>query len=426
MHWLSSLSWNEVLWMLVGMIVLDGPRYCVTTTLIVLYDWITDAYRALIGKPDPAEFTHCPSVCAMIVGMNEGESLPATLQSLLGTYPRLEVVICDDGSNDEMSNVGRAWAKQHPEIPTTVVQRPWRGGKSSALNMAYQHTNAEIIVAVDGDSHLEPDAIWEIVQPFADPNIGVVSAMVRVRNAFTNFCTWFQAFEYLQAILVGRRVSALLGILPLASGALAAYRRDLLQRVAGWDVGPGEDLDICMKIRKLGFQIAFAPYSTCQTEAPTKWWALLKQRHRWDGDSSVRHFIRKHGDYTNPLWKSFTWSNLLVFWDAVLFHLMCGIATVLWLFAECLHPSNVPYGFMLFTIYVCAVFCEYPTFIGILYYSRFRKTDAVLGLILPLMPLYRFLMLIVRTQANVREILYRDSFNQRHVPPHVRAATWHW
>ncbi len=81
---------------------------------------------------------------------------------------------------------------------------------------------------------------------------------------------------------------------------------------------------------------------------------------------------------------------------------------------------------MLMTIYAAAFLCEIPSFIGIMYYSRFRKTDCILGLILPLMPLYRFMMLIVRTQANVREILYRDSFNQRHVPPHVRVATWHW
>jgi len=410
--------------MMIGFLLLDGPRYALATTFVALWDWGLDIYRWLNGSAQ-AEFKHSPSVCAMIVGLNEGDCLRATLDSLLGTYPRLEVVVCDDGSDDEMSQVARDFRQEHPELPMQVITRPARGGKSSALNMAFAATNAEIIVAVDGDSNLEADTIWEIVQPFRNPKIGIVSGMIRVRNWSTNLCTWLQAFEYLQCIFVGRRVSAVLGILAISSGALSAYRREILVRLGGWDVGPGEDLDLALRTRKLGYDISFAQYATCQTEAPTKWISLLKQRFRWEGDCVVRHYIRKHNDLANFTWKNFRMSNFVIFWNAVIFQLLCGLVVVAALCRVPLRPQ-APSIAVLFTFYVLALLTELPAFFAILYYSRNRLSDALLALAIPIMPLYRMLMLGVRIYANLCEIFLRSSFQMKHVPLHVREATWHW
>ena len=57
------------------------------------------------------------------------------------------------------------------------------------MNFALPFTKSEIIVSVDADSHLGPNAIWEIVQPFQDPQVGVVSAAILARNPFTNLVT---------------------------------------------------------------------------------------------------------------------------------------------------------------------------------------------------------------------------------------------
>ncbi|MGZ0167814.1 MAG: glycosyltransferase family 2 protein, partial [Planctomycetales bacterium] len=189
------------------MTLLDGPRYCVATAITCIYDWVRGIKRSLSSKQPEVEFSHCPSVCVMVVGLNEGSGLGATIESIIGTYPRVEIVVVDDGSNDDMAEVGRAFASQHPGI-VRCLSRSWRGGKSSALNIAVTHTSAEIVICVDADSHLASDAIWEIVQPFRDANVGAVSATVSVRNCFTNFVTWFQGLEYLQSIFVGRLVAA--------------------------------------------------------------------------------------------------------------------------------------------------------------------------------------------------------------------------
>ncbi len=424
-HWLSSHTWNELTLMMIGFLLLDGPRYALSTTFVALWDWGLDTWRWVRGS-GTAEFKHCPTVCAMIVGLNEGKCLRATLDSIIGTYPRLEVVVCDDGSSDNMSAVAREFMRQHPALPMQVITRPWRGGKSSALNLAITATQAEVIVAVDGDSNLDPDTLWEIVQPLANPKIGIVSGTVRVRNWWLNLCTWCQAFEYLQCIFVGRRVSAVVGILAISSGALSAYRRELLVRLGGWDVGPGEDLDLALRARKLGFDIAFAQYATCNTEAPFRWIALLKQRFRWEGDCVVRHYIRKHNDLANFTWKNFRISNFVIFWNSVVFQLLSGLVIVLSLCKVPLQAETAPRLFVIMTFYALALFNEIPALLAILYYSRNRSRDALLALIIPLMPCYRLMMLCVRVYANLCEIFWRSSFQMPHVPLHVREATWRW
>ena len=87
--WLTSLTWDEVATLLLGMSLLDGPRYCVATALTCIYDWVFGIWRSLFSKQPEADFSHCTSVCVMVVGLNEGSGLGATIESIIGTYPRL-------------------------------------------------------------------------------------------------------------------------------------------------------------------------------------------------------------------------------------------------------------------------------------------------------------------------------------------------
>ena len=162
------------------------------------------------------------------------------------------------------------------------------------------------------------------------------------------------------------------------------------------------------------------------TEAPTTWKALLKQRRRWEGDGPVRHFARKHVDMAKPWHAGFCASNLLMFLDGIIFNLLCGYGMVIWGAMILMHPEMRPEPYAWMTFYVVAVLAEILPFIALMYYSRQRTHDAMLSLAIPLMPLYRTLLLGVRIFSNTAEILWRKSFTEPHVPPHVRAVTWRW
>ena len=162
------------------------------------------------------------------------------------------------------------------------------------------------------------------------------------------------------------------------------------------------------------------------TEAPTTWKALLKQRRRWEGDGPVRHFARNHVDMAKPWQAGFCASNLLMFLDGIIFNLLCGYGMVIWGAMILMHSEMRPEPYAWMTFYVVAVLAEILPFIALMYYSRQRTHDAMLSLAIPLMPLYRTLLLGVRIFSNTAEILWRKSFTEPHVPPHVRAVTWRW
>ncbi len=161
-------------------------------------------------------------------------------------------------------------------------------------------------------------------------------------------------------------------------------------------------------------------------EVPSRWQALVKQRFRWDGDNSVRHYVRKHNGLANITWKNFRFSNFLAFWDAVTIHLFCSLGALVAIVLWPLIQTQVPWSFAALTIYSAAVLSELPALMAIVYYSRLRRVDLLLGLAIPIMPLYRLALIVVRVCANLCEIFWRTSYRMGHVPPHVREATWCW
>lgn len=422
-HWLSQRHPDQLLAFLVALLLTDGPRYALSKIAMCFWDWAHATLRWVTGRPSAAPFTHCPSVCLIVAGYNEGETVEATLDQVWGTYPRLEIIVVDDGSTDDMEAVARRFARTHEGV--RVLRRDDRGGKSSAMNMALVYTQAEIVVVVDADSSLSPNAIWEIVQPLRDPRVGAVSGSVVARNPFDNFATWLQAYEYLSTILIGRMLAAKLGLLSIVSGAFGAFRRSALDQVMGWDVGPPEDLDLTLAIRKLGHKIAFAPYAMCLTDVPTTWWGLIKQRVRWDRSGVIRNHCRKHIDMACPWTKNFRWSNLFVFLDGWFFSVLCTYMIWAWALMFCISPPpDAPQ--VLLTLYLCYLAFEVIQVIALIYYSADTKQDLWVLAVFPFLPFYQCLMLAVRLYATTQEIFLRRSYDDNYVPLKVRQATWHW
>lgn len=421
-HWLSSNACDEWIGLLWPLLLLDAPRYACSALAMFLWDWIGDLVTAVRGNPTQADYDYCPSVCVVLAGLNEADTLGATLESVWGSYPRMETIVVDDGSQDGMAEVAHAFAKTHDGV--TVLRKPCRGGKSSALNAALPFAKADVIVCIDTDSHLGPNAIWEIVQPLSDPKIGAVSGTVSARNPFANLATRLQALEYRRCIFVGRMVTSRVGCLGIVSGAFGAFRRSALDRVRGWDVGPGEDGDLVLRLRKAGFKIASAPYAECYTKLPTSWWRLAKQRRRWDW-SVITFECRKHVDLSNLFGPNFRLGNLCLLAERWLFNVI--LLYVFWLYAIwlCFHAHQDLWKILL-TYYVIYVGFEFLQLCVTCFYSNNALRDFRLGLVTLFMPLYYGFLRAVSVVAVTEEMFTRRSFRDNFVPEHVRRATWHW
>ncbi len=422
LHWLSSLRLDELLSIVGGLLVFDAPRYALTIVLVCLWDWAQLLCpRRGHAPPEPA-FRYCPSVSVILVGHNEADTIGATLASVWGSYPRLEILVVDDGSEDGMIDVAEAFAQTHDNV--RVFRRVRRSGKASALNTALHYATGEIVVPVDADSDLGPSAIWEIVQPLADQRVGAVSGAVLARNPFVNLLTRLEAYEYLHAIFLGRMVTARLGMLGIVSGAFGAFRRRQLTRIMGWDVGHGEDGDLTLRLRKSGLRIAFAPYAQCFTNVPTKWTKLFKQRRRWNR-GVIRHKSRKHIDMAFFWSPNFRWGNFLHLLDAWVFRIGCLFAIWGCVLMTILHPPRDLWKVMA-ALYLLYVALQIVQVLPVLYYSLAPRRDARILLVLPLAPLYQTFLRCARTCSILEEIFLRFSYRDNFYPKHVRDATWHW
>jgi cellulose synthase/poly-beta-1,6-N-acetylglucosamine synthase-like glycosyltransferase len=292
--------------------------------------------------------------------------------------------------------------------------------------MARNYSHAEILILIDGDGVLGPDAIWKVIQPFRQPRVGVSSGMLHALNAKQNLVTRLQALEYLNTILVGRILMARLRILGIASGAFSAYRMVCFDQGKGKDVGPTEDLDLSLRIRKSGYDVAFVPDAVCYTDVPSTWQALFKQRRFWEQGSVVKLYCRKHADMLCFWRRGFRWSNLWHFVDILVFNLLCVIA--MWVYFAFLFWTQPWSEFwrIFLTLYLGYLCLEALQCATIFLYSDDWRRDASACLVVPISPFYQIFLRFVSLVAITEEFFWRKSYRDAHVPRHVREATWHW
>ncbi len=417
---------DELWWLLLPVLAIDGARYC----FLAIGVWCCDLVKRLrdrvlwhaCGVRQEVRYEYAPSVSLIIAGLNEADCLDRTLRRVWNSYPNLQVIVVDDGSTDGMSEVANQFAKDHPDL--VIITKP-RGGKSSAMNAGLPYVKHEVVIIVDADSELSETAIWEIVQPLADPQVGAVSGNVSVRNSEVNLLTRIQAFEYMRSIFLGRIVLSKLGILGIVSGAFGAFRKSLLVQMGGWDVGPGEDEDLILRIRKLGYRVEFAPYADCYTDCPDRWKVLTKQRRRWEW-AVVTFESRKHIDMANPFHRHFRWSNFFLFVERWVYNLLFPLwmwVYLAWMVFVCT-PPNIGYAIVLY--YLLYLAGDTMQLLLAMDYAVKPSRYLHLAIVLPLMPIYQAYQRIVTTIALLEEIFTRRSFRDGFVPKHVREATWHW
>ena len=235
-----------------------------------------DAIRARSSTPAP-DFT--PLVTVLVPAYDEAKVIAASVRALLDCdYANLEVIVVDDGSNDDTADLVDRLATFEPRVRCL---RKANGGKASAANLGMRHARGEIVVAVDADTVVAPDAIRRMVAHFADRRVTAVCGNVEVGNV-RSLLTAFQAIEYVTSQNFDRRAFQALNCIGVVPGALGAWRRDAVLEVGGYgDDTLVEDADLTLCILRAGGVIAYEPRAIGRTEAPETLGALWKQRFRW-------------------------------------------------------------------------------------------------------------------------------------------------
>jgi len=220
---------------------------------------------------------------------NEGEALRPLLDSILDqTCPADEVVICDGGSTDDTLAVldeYRQW------LPLRVIVAP-NANISQGRNRAIAAATGDIIAGTDAGVILSPNWLEELLRPFEDESVQVVSG-------------WFEADPYtdFEVVMGSTVLPAREDVNPktfLPSSRSVAFRKSAWAAVGGYPewLEHSEDLVFDLALRERFGPFPFAPGAVAYFRPRSSLRAFYAQYYayaRGDGRANLwpaRHAIR--------------------------------------------------------------------------------------------------------------------------------------
>jgi cellulose synthase/poly-beta-1,6-N-acetylglucosamine synthase-like glycosyltransferase len=392
-----------------SLLIFDIPRYTMSLVSLALFGVRRRSNRMPAGDA---------SVSVIIPTFNGGSGLGPSIVSLQRqTLRPVEIIVVDDGSTDETRAVAeRARALGLVDM---VICHDTRCGRSAAINAAARFASGDLLLTVDADTVFEPTAVARLAAAFSDPRVAGASCNISINNERESLWTGLQSVEYLMSISAGRSILDVVGAIACLSGACSMYRRETFIRQGGLDVGPGEDLEYSLRLRRLGHLIRFVPDAWAETAGPSSGISLLRQRGRWDRDAlRVRFMMYGELSFFHRFERL---PDTLQRLDFIVFDLIPTLSLPFYLVYTVLLFGNDAVLFLA-SIYVLLLWIS--IFNMALAFAMFNRSVGLFGLWAALIfPLYQGVYLkCARFFSYSSEILFATSRHDDFVPPRVRRA----
>jgi biofilm PGA synthesis N-glycosyltransferase PgaC len=270
-------------------------------------------FSVILDKPPPLRLDlSYPPISLLMAAYNEAENLPETFRGIKEqNYPgELEIIAVDDGSSDDTVKVLKSF-----ELPNLKIVQATHGGKARALNEGLKSVSNEIVVCIDADTFLHPQALKRIVaRMMTDPkDTAAVAGCVLVKNSRATFMTMLQEWDYFTGIASAKRQQSLYQGTLVAQGAFSAFRTKILRQQQGWSPVIGEDIVLTWALIEDGWRIGFEPTAIGFTVAPTDVGGFFRQRRRWA--RGMIEGLKQHGQIA---WRGFRLSAFFVGIDFVI------------------------------------------------------------------------------------------------------------
>lgn len=88
--------------------------------------------------------------------LNEARSLKTLLPSLTKTYPNAEIIIVNDGSNDDSTEIAE-------QLGAKVISHPYSKGNGAAIKTGARTASGDILVFMDADGQHDPKDIERLL-----------------------------------------------------------------------------------------------------------------------------------------------------------------------------------------------------------------------------------------------------------------------
>lgn len=219
-------------------------------------------------------------LCSVIVPVYNGSAtivhcLDALAQQ--STSPdEYEIIIVDDGSTDNTSQVVDQWRHRHPHIHCQQL-RQTNGGPASARNRGAQIARGALLLFTDADCR--PCVTWiEIFAKLFAADETISAAMGTYASEQDAPAARFAQLEF-EERYAGMQTQPTLDLVATYS---AAFRRTIFLKENGFDPSfpkaNNEDVEFSYRLSRQGYRMVFAPAATVtHTHVPT-WWGYARTK----------------------------------------------------------------------------------------------------------------------------------------------------
>lgn len=206
-----------------------------------------------------------PLVSVVVVNRNRAELLADCLRSLLDqSYPKLEIWVIDNGSEDKSLQVLDSFAEPRLQWISLQENQGFAGGN----NLAFQKVRGEFVALLNNDAVADPGWIAALMKAIASsPSVGMCAS--KILFADTRIIDKVGHLIYPDGQNRGRGTgeedrgqydSQQEALFP--DGCAALYRRRLLEETGGFDAdffAYADDADLGLRARWMGWECLYVP-----------------------------------------------------------------------------------------------------------------------------------------------------------------------
>jgi glycosyltransferase involved in cell wall biosynthesis len=289
----------------------------------------TDLSETHTGLREPL-----PLVSIVTPSYNQGRFIRRTIESVLTqSYPKIEYVVIDGGSNDETVEILRTYDNRFD-----WVSEPDRG-QTDAINKGMARVKGEILAYLNSDDVLAPGAIERVVRFFQQcPDCDMVYGDADYIDEEDRVTGHYKTADY----SFNRLIEDCMVCQPAAF-----WRRRIAEKVGPFDkqLNYAMDYDYWLRIAKTGGDIRFLPEKlACSRLYPeTKTQSARSEIYREIFEICRRHVGYVHQSYYRGYWHHRIYDNNNVI--SRIFRLHPGLYTKLgWLHRKWNHRNKYPLG----------------------------------------------------------------------------------
>jgi GT2 family glycosyltransferase len=191
-----------------------------------------------------------PFISVVICSYNGSRTIQQSLDALQKLeYPKFEVIVVDDGSQDHTSKIARDFGVQ--------LIRQENSGLSAARNAGWRAAKGEIVAYLDDDAAPDPHWLLYLASAFmASTDAGIGGPNISFQDdKFIAHCVDHSPGNPTHVLVTDRVAEHL-------PGCNMAFRRSALEAIAGFDATfriAGDDVDLCWRLQERGLTLGFHP-----------------------------------------------------------------------------------------------------------------------------------------------------------------------